>query len=100
MREVAHRVGACIGAGDTVSRFGGDELVILHPHAASGSEDRLAQRMLAALADPIRVAGREVVMAASIGVAACRRGEQSAEQLLSDADTALYIAKRRGREYR
>jgi len=71
--------------------------VILHPRARNRSEDELAQRMLAAFADPIRLAGREVVMSASIGVAICSRGGQTAEQLLRDADTALYTAKRRGR---
>lgn len=97
LREVARRVGGCVRDGDTVSRFGGDELVILHPRAQGRSEDELGQRMLAALTDPIHVAGREVVMSASIGVAICARGGQTAEQLLRDADTALYTAKRRGR---
>lgn len=97
LREVARRVNGCVAQGDTVSRFGGDELVILHPRARGRSEDEIGQKMLTALADPIRVAGREVVMSASIGVAICTRGEQTAEQLLRDADTALYTAKRRGR---
>lgn len=95
--EMARRIGACIGGTDTVSRFGGDELVILHTRARGGSEERLGERILAAMAGPIAVTGREVSVSASVGVAICRPGAQSAEQLLRDADTALYAAKGRGR---
>lgn len=97
LREVARRIGRCVGSEDTVSRFGGDELVVLHPHAHGGSESALAVKVLAAMAEPVHIAGREVVTSASIGVAICAPGAQSAEQLLRDADTALYAAKSRGR---
>jgi diguanylate cyclase (GGDEF)-like protein len=97
LREMARRISRCALAGDTVSRFGGDELVILHPRASEGSEGHLGQRILAAMAEPIGIAGREVVTSVSIGVALCAPGRQSAEQLLRDADTALYAAKNRGR---
>jgi diguanylate cyclase (GGDEF)-like protein len=95
--EMARRIGGCVGPDDTVSRFGGDELVILHPGAAGDSDDRLGMRILAALSEPVVVAGREVAVGASVGVASCRPGAQPAEQLLRDADTALYAAKHRGR---
>jgi diguanylate cyclase (GGDEF)-like protein len=95
--EMARRVARCLGTEDTVSRFGGDELVILHPHARDGSEVTLGARILAAAAEPIFVSGKEVVVSASIGVALCLPGEKAAEQLLREADTALYAAKARGR---
>lgn len=97
--EVARRISGCLGdvEGGIVSRIGGDEFVILFPHAVSGAEDRLAIRILATVVEPIKIAGREVVTSASIGVASCALGAQSAEQLLRDADTALYAAKARGR---
>ncbi len=95
--EMARRISDCVGAGDTVSRFGGDEMVILHPAAFDSSEAEIGARILAAMAEPINVEGREVVVSASVGVAICARGAQSAEQLLRDADTALYAAKSRGR---
>jgi len=97
LREMALRIGNCLGSADMVSRFGGDELVILHPHAISGSESALGSRILACMAQPMRVAGREVVLSASVGVALCAAGKKSAEQLLREADTALYSAKSRGR---
>lgn len=97
--EVARRISACVGdgRGGIVSRIGGDEFVILYPHAMDRSEDMLAARMLAAVTEPVKIFGREVVTSASIGVASCARGAQTAEQLLRDADTALYAAKARGR---
>jgi diguanylate cyclase len=95
--EMATRVVRCLGTGDTVSRFGGDELVILHPRAAHGSEAALGARILATMAEPIFISSKEVVVSASIGVALCAPGEKATEQLLREADTALYAAKARGR---
>jgi diguanylate cyclase (GGDEF)-like protein len=97
--EVARRINGCVEdlAGCIVSRIGGDEFVILYPHAKSQSDDRLAAAILAAVTEPFKIADREVVTSVSIGVASCARGAQSAEQLLCDADTALYAAKARGR---
>ena len=97
LREMAKRIVYCLGERDTASRFGGDELVILHPRAMTGSEVALAAQILATTAEPIVIARREVVVSASIGVALCAPGEKSAEQLLREADTALYTAKVRGR---
>jgi diguanylate cyclase len=97
LREMATRIVGCLGTHDTASRFGGDELVILHPRATPGSEVALGARILAATAEPIFVSRKEVVVSASIGVALCAPGEKTAEQLLREADTALYAAKGRGR---
>ncbi len=97
LREMARRIRACVAESDLLSRFGGDEMVILHAHASGGSEDVLAAKVLAAMVTPIPLAGREMVMSVSIGIAICAPGAQSAEQLLRDADTALYAAKNRGR---
>lgn len=72
-------------------------MVILHPRATDASGVDLGQRILAAMAEPILVSGRDVVVSASVGVAVCRPGAKSAEQLLREADTALYAAKGRGR---
>ena len=97
LREMARRVAKCLGPGDTASRFGGDELVVLVPRAAAGAEGALAARILAAMSDPIFLESKEVVVSASIGIATCAPGEKAAEQLLREADTALYAAKERGR---
>ncbi len=97
LREMAKRVAGCLAAPDTASRFGGDELVILHPRATAGSEIALATKILAAIAAPIVIRSKEVVVSASIGVAVCAPGQKGDEQLLREADTALYAAKGRGR---
>jgi len=97
LREMAKRIVYCMGEQDTASRFGGDELVVLHPRATAGSEAALGALILATTAEPIFISGREVVVSASIGVALCTPGEKSADQLLREADTALYTAKVRGR---
>jgi diguanylate cyclase (GGDEF)-like protein len=97
LAEMARRILGCIGPDDTASRFGGDEMVVLHPRATDDSEVVLGRRMLAALAEPIFVSGKEVVVSASVGIALCAPGMKSAEQLLREADTALYSAKDRGR---
>jgi diguanylate cyclase len=97
LSEMARRIVGCIGSEDTASRFGGDEMVILHSRATDVSGLALGKRILAALAEPIFVSGREVVVSASAGVAQCRPGTKSSEQLLREADTALFAAKDRGR---
>ena len=93
---MAKRLTGCVGSEDTASRFGGDEIVILHPRATEGSAVGLGKRILATLAEPIFVSGKEVVVSASVGVALCMPGAKSAEQLLREADAALYSARGRG----
>lgn len=97
--EVARRITACLEGHEDciVSRFGGDEFVILYPHSALSAEDRLAAGVLAAVSQPVEFGGREVVTSASIGLASSTLVTQSAEQLIQNADTALYAAKARGR---
>jgi diguanylate cyclase (GGDEF)-like protein len=97
LAEMARRILGCLGPHDTASRFGGDEMVVLHPRATQTSGVELGGRILAALAEPIIISGKEVVVSASLGIALCRPGTKSAEQLLREADTALYAAKDRGR---
>lgn len=97
--EVAKRLRSCLqGAQDRiVSRVGGDEFVILYPRATLASQNLLVEQLLAAITKPVQIAGREVVTSASIGMASCAAGAQSAEELMQNADTALYAAKARGR---
>jgi diguanylate cyclase len=97
LSEMAKRVIACIGSEDIASRFGGDEIVVLHSRATADSGVVLGKRILTALAEPIFVSGKEIVVSASVGIALCKPGLKSAEQLLREADTALYAAKDNGR---
>ena len=95
--EMARRIVNSIAPEDTASRFGGDEMVILHTRATNRSGVALGNRILEAFADPILVSGKEVVVSASVGLAQCKPGMKSTEQLLREADSALYAAKDRGR---
>jgi diguanylate cyclase (GGDEF)-like protein len=96
LRIVAERLNETVRATDTVARFGGDEFAVLLDGADEALAVAVARRALAALALPSAVAGRELQMAASIGVAV-HAGEGGGDDLVRDADVALYAAKDAGR---
>ena len=97
LREVAARLTAVVRDGDTVSRFGGDEFVVVaEPFCDEHGARALAERIREALATPVVIGTRRVHVSASIGVAVSRGG-RDARGLLRDADTATYSAKERGR---
>jgi predicted signal transduction protein with EAL and GGDEF domain len=83
---------------DTVARLGGDEFAILVERRASeGLARQLADRLLRGLRRPVRVAGRERTVGASIGIALGHSGRETAEELMSAADIAMYVAKGEGK---
>ncbi len=97
LRTVGERLGGLLRASDTVGRIGGDEFVIvLEPEGNGTSPELVARRVLTALAQPITLPGEfEVRLTASIGIASgC---QVDTEELLRDADLALYAAKRAGK---
>jgi len=94
---VAERIGRCARESDTVARLGGDEFAVLAEDLGTIRDaTRLADRILSALQRPFTLAGREVFIGASIGIAMDAPGTDSG-QLLRNADIAMYTAKRRGR---
>ena len=98
LQEVARRLGACAGEGELVARTGGDEFVVLVED--SQGVDRLvglADRVLAALAPPLRLAGQELAVGASIGVVEQAVTDTTASELMRAADITLYTAKAEGR---
>mgnify|MGYP001239122553 CR=1 FL=1 len=101
LREIAPRLSASVRRGDTVARFGGDEFGIVLASIKSEEEAReVGRRMLESIAEPIPVAGTERFVTASIGVATYQPGRdepKSAEDLIRDADAAMYLAKESGR---
>jgi diguanylate cyclase (GGDEF)-like protein len=96
--EVAARLTASVRHTDTVARFGGDEFVILLEGDATRSAAlTVAERLLAVVRAPLTIAGREVVVGASAGIALGMPGATAADDLLREADTALYQAKDAGK---
>jgi diguanylate cyclase (GGDEF)-like protein/PAS domain S-box-containing protein len=98
LREVAARLRGSIRGSDSAARLGGDEFAVLLDDVDDvKTAVAIAERCLAALATPLVLDGRDVPTSASIGVAVAARGEAGADELLSRADAAMYLAKRRGK---
>ena len=96
--EVAERLRTHVRETDTAARFGGDEFVILCEDVPDEQELRdLAERVLSALSRPVSILGVERHVSASIGVAYSRDGHGEPDNLLLDADRAMYRAKELGR---
>jgi diguanylate cyclase (GGDEF)-like protein len=105
--EIAARLTSEVRGGDSVSRpdsgtsaarMGGDEFVVLlEPIAEVEDAIAAADRLLAALSRPYRLGPHEVFVTASIGIVVARGDYERAEDLIRDADTAMYEAKRAGK---
>jgi diguanylate cyclase (GGDEF)-like protein/PAS domain S-box-containing protein len=97
LRLVARRLHGALRPSDTVARVGGDEFVILCEDIASDNEAvALVQRLSGTLEEPFKIAGRSHCVTASIGIAVWEPGA-SADELIRNADAAMYTAKERGR---
>lgn len=83
---------------DTLARMGGDEFTILLEDIRDASDGiRVAERIQQKLASPFLISGQEVFITASIGIALSATGYSAAEDILRDADTAMYRAKALGK---
>ena len=97
LKGVAERIVASIRDGDLAARLGGDEFAILLADAPDLRDAMLiANRIAASLRLPFRLGGREFIIGASVGVAAGHPG-QRADEVLRNADVAMYAAKARGK---
>lgn len=99
LQDVGTRLRTSLRSSDTVARLGGDEFGVLLEEV-SGTDEAVAtaRRILTGLAEPLEIAGRAVSMRASIGVALDRADALvGADEMLRDADTAMYRAKANGR---
>jgi diguanylate cyclase (GGDEF)-like protein len=96
--EVADRLRGTLRGGDTCARLGGDEFAVLLAGVSGfGPAIAVAERVLADLREPFTAGGAEVFVRASIGIAVAGGGSTSADELLRDADMAMYAAKTRGK---
>jgi diguanylate cyclase (GGDEF)-like protein len=95
---VGQRIEACLRPGDTVARLGGDEFgVLLEEILVPEDAILVADRILSALSRSVLVDGHDIFVTTSIGIALRRDEHERPEQLLRDADIAMYQAKQKGK---
>ncbi len=98
LREAAVRLTSCVRADDMVARLGGDEFAILLPEMPPGTDlGRVAGKILDAFRTPFALEGKEAFVSASIGIAVYPDDSSDADDLVRHADSAMYLAKRSGR---
>ena len=98
LQEVARRLGEAVREVDTVARLGGDEFaIVLHEIADVDAPQRVAQKIIAAINQPVFVAGYNCHVGTSIGIAIAPDHAEQATALVELADAAMYAAKKRGR---
>ncbi len=98
LAQVGQRIRGELRRTDTAARFGGDEFVVLLEEAGRPAADRLVRQLSEALSKPYELEGRAVVVTASIGAAVGGPGYERPEQVLRDADRAMYRAKSEHRQ--
>lgn len=96
LRKVAARLSACLRHGAVAGRFGGDEFAVLLERVTEGDAKALAERLIDRLREPFALGTSTVVVGASIGIALCRGIACDAQELLRNADLAMYQAKKAG----
>ncbi|EXJ12773.1 putative bifunctional diguanylate cyclase/phosphodiesterase [Nitrincola nitratireducens] len=95
---VSKRLKNCVRESDTIARFGGDEFVmLLHNISSESDAAHVADKVIHTLSAPFQLSGREIVIGASIGIALYPNDDDSPDNLLRDADLAMYRAKQSGR---
>ena len=98
LTAVSRRLEACLRPGDALARLGGDEFAVLvHGLSDETQANAVALRIQDAFKSPVVIGGREVFTSASIGIAFAGRDYNSADDIMRDADTAMYHAKSRGK---
>ncbi|HZX81818.1 MAG TPA: EAL domain-containing protein [Lysobacter sp.] len=98
LKEVARRFSACLRPPDVVARLGGDEFaVVMHGIEGDDAPVRLAQRLIDAMREPFRVHGKALFSGVSVGIALGSAAYSAPEELLRDADIAMYRVKEKSR---
>ncbi len=97
LKAVAERLQASLRPGDTISRLGGDEFTVILANVAHVDDvTRVAQKILDQFVPPFRIGGRDLFVTPSIGITLYPLDEKQPENLLKDADVAMYHAKELG----
>ena len=98
LKAVTLRLRGCTRETDTVARLGGDEFALIHTGLErSQSAAKLAEKVLERLSEPFSLEGQEVHISASIGVTICPLDHDDPQQIVKNADMAMYRAKNTGR---
>jgi diguanylate cyclase (GGDEF)-like protein/PAS domain S-box-containing protein len=98
LRDVGKRLTDCVREGDTVCRLGGDEFAIIQVgEDPVASPTSLANRLIGAISAPYEIQGHQITIGVSIGIAVSPADGSDPDQLLKNADLALYRAKAEGR---
>ncbi|REC94354.1 putative bifunctional diguanylate cyclase/phosphodiesterase [Kushneria indalinina] len=97
LSDMARRLESCLRSTDTLARVGGDEFVVLIEDISPGqAAGEVAHRIAQALQKPFRIQGQNIFSSSSIGIVLLEAHYHMPEELLRDADTAMYVAKEEG----
>ena len=96
LATIAKRISGAIRDTDMVARFGGDEFAVVMEEANAEEAARVAERIRRQVSEPLILNGREMTPSVSVGVAVLTQGESTLDELLHEADMAMYQAKRSG----
>ncbi len=96
--KIAERLRGCVRADDLAARLGGDEFgILLLDDPQLSRAQRIAERIISTIRAPFSINGRELRVGASVGIATGRGGAEAPQELLRNADMAMYTAKSRGK---
>lgn len=98
LAAVGARIASTLRPGDTVARLGGDEFAVLLKNMEDEQiASRVADRIIRQFIPPFGIGGKKIAIHASIGIAGLVSGQEAAEELIRNADVAMYIAKSKGK---
>jgi len=98
LKEVAKRLSGCLRSDDCVSRLGGDEFVVFLNRTTRKEAEKIAQRLIVSISNPVLMEHLELCVTPSIGISMYPDDAEHMELLLRNADAAMYLAKEKGRD--